>query len=519
MIELLALYDLAASPTSFDVVNFLARAEAERRRLGASGCRVLFVLTESGGYWDRENRGPAQHARRMDNMMLPLCALYGARPVRERAVTRGEAERILSAWDGPVFPRGYRLSAPVADCFQWAHLVAATLTGTPPPQWTAEPRAREALARRLPTTDKPLATITVREVQDGRRSDSVAWGRLAARLEAEGVRCVFLRDTDALGTPPPPGLDGAGFLDEASRQPALRAALYERADLNLMHSNGPMQLCWLGARTRSIVFGLHKPAIAHARAMPLRSMGLDIGAALPGHDGRHRLVWQPDDEATLIAHLPDMLAALFDRERPVETRAAQDPLTVAHRLRRAHRLPPARRIFAHLRAHGDTAARRRAGGAGLALCTAADAALPPLGRRLRFMREAAILIRADGADDADALAMRALVAHRAGLRERARAAAENAIAADGGIPALRASAHQLRALETLAGDGDPARVEADCAAALALDPHDPIAHLIAAESARRRGDQDAAATAHAAALACDPSVPDGDPADIPLPPL
>lgn len=382
--QLLAVYDFAVAPTSFDFVNFMARAEQFRRDSGTSKMTVLFVLDKAGGFWNMEDRSTSRHRARAENLLIPLCALWHADVLEGGPVTRSAATEFILNWKGPTFPQNYDPDLPETDSFQWSHIVASHYTGKKIPLWQA---GQNNSARFRPAglqSPHPFALVTLRQGADGRRSNVESWAALAERLSSEGLRVGFVRDTDFLDAPAPESIQRFEVFDDASRNPQLRAALYQEADLNLMHANGPMQLCWLGAKTRSMVFGIANDAYAHGRAMPIRSMGLNIGKPLPNHDGRHRLVWQPDDADTLLGMTGEIITATADRTRIVEADPEELPIIVARHLRKAHRLESARAIYSYLA--GNQNKDRFGGLAGQALTATADNRLSTLNRRYSFLR-------------------------------------------------------------------------------------------------------------------------------------
>lgn len=271
MSTLTAVCDLAICPVSYDFVVWLARAMLEQQRLGAEKLHVELLPHEIGlGGFSRDWGGhsEAQARWRLWHIVIASCPLAPAtvtlRPVRYE-----------STFDPLWRPSGAAHHA--------GALIEAARAGETIPQLRATDQAREYVARWL-GVDK-FATITLRQSQrdPGRNSDQAAWGAFALELAAQGYRVVTLFDSEvALSC-------GEGY---AAHDPDLRLALYERAAVNFLPTNGPAALAWFSSAP-FIQFGCGEPA-ATWRGHWKKYMALDPGDQLPWGRKDQRLVWTPD---------------------------------------------------------------------------------------------------------------------------------------------------------------------------------------------------------------------------------
>ncbi|MFQ5514339.1 MAG: tetratricopeptide repeat protein [Myxococcota bacterium] len=500
---LLAFYDLSASPTSFDFVTFLARAEAARRASGATCFRVVFVPAEGTGFWDREPFDAVEKRERLRGLLSPLCRLYPACIGAIVCASRKEASALGRTRRAPIFPTGYRVRAPVPDAYQWAHAVAALACGEELPAWTAPPESRRWVRSWLAerARGRRVIVISLREAPyyPECNSDLKAWGSFGRELNPEQFFVVIVRDTATATAAPPPELRGLACLAEASVDPCIRAALYVEAEITLTVASGPMQLIWLQPECACLVFKL--PNLAHARAtpVPIRSMGIEPGCPAPMGRPHQRIVWEPD---SLEAIRRAFRAWLAQRKRPVpQSRSTLDPpLVIARRLRDTGRLDAALRIYGHL-SHRDS----RDGFPLYAACLA-ELRRPEVPKPVRAWRAGRLFLRArslqpEWGDAAPHEQMEWALCHEAWGRRRAAERAYTAV--------LAKDPQQSTALTRLGilalGQG---RVEAaldHLRAAIEIDPYAVDAHYALGRALSRLGRDDHADRHFRRAALYDPS--------------
>jgi tetratricopeptide (TPR) repeat protein len=383
---LLAIYDLAVSPTSYDFTTFLALADLERRRAGATATHVIFVPASGEGFWNNESFDVDQKRWRVRNMLAPLCWLWPSCRGVTILTARDDARRWVAAQGSRIFPAGYSLDHPVADAFQWAAVAAEYACGEDVPSWTAPAQAQAFVRRWLQARaqDRRTVVITLREAKyhDEINSDIAAWAAFARQLDSRRYLPVIVRDTEAGFDTLPKELEGLTIFPEAALNVEIRAALYEQCFIGLSVCTGPMQLQWLNPVCRFIIFRLLVAGSTRSQPTPLRSLGLEVGGQLATRGRHHRLIWE-DDRVDVIRREFDRMVAEIDGATPAGPSVPEPPLRLARRLRETHRLAAAGRIYRHLLASGEA---RAAALYGLSLLELATPRRLPLWRYLRALR-------------------------------------------------------------------------------------------------------------------------------------
>lgn len=272
-----AVYDLAVSPVSYDVIAFLVQA---RLIAGDNALHVAIEPKVDGGFseggfsrvWGGYDEAEARW--RLWNIVIPACQLVGA-TVELRQVRGGKGAHF-----------GHSI----------APLVAAARAGTRIPQLRASDRARAIVNRRYPVDEASFRPITItmrRTGEPARDSDRDAWQVFRRRLEDAGRRVVFINDVrDELD------LDSGGAMLSID----LRLALYERAAMNFGVQNGPMALCQFSAAPY-LQFGCGghlREGFAENWAKHWRDFGLAEGDQLPWAAENQRLVYAPDSAANIL---------------------------------------------------------------------------------------------------------------------------------------------------------------------------------------------------------------------------
>jgi tetratricopeptide (TPR) repeat protein len=363
-----AFYDLGVSPTGFDFATVLALAEMARRRGGHAGFHVVIVPAEGGGFWDKESYDASLKSRRLEQLLIPLTGLMPNCNGVTVASDRGSAKALQRKARGQLFPAGYSVGQPVEDAYQWAHVMAALACGESLPGWRAPAQAQAQVSSwfgrhvggRLPIV------LTLREATyfEEQNSDLVSWASFARGLDPQRYCPIVLRDTERAFEDPPPELEGLLTFDAASLDVEIRAALYERAYLNMMSANGPMQLIWLNPKCRSIVVKLLNLASVRSCPTPIRAMGFEPGQQPSGFAETQRVVWESDTPEALADAFADMVRRI-ERASPGPSPpgSVESPFATARRLRQTGRAA-AVPIYEHLLKSGPD---REAAAAGLAL--------------------------------------------------------------------------------------------------------------------------------------------------------
>jgi tetratricopeptide (TPR) repeat protein len=354
-----AFYDLEVSPTGYDFATFLALAALAARRRGSTAFHVVIVpaLDAAEAPAASEPLNEEQRRNRVDQLLVPLTELMPDCTGVSVCATRQEAEGFWRHQQTCLFPDGYAPARPVADAFQWAYIVAALSCGETLPSWRATGQARQEvdawLAPRV--NGRHVITITLREASyfSSQNSTLDAWTEFLRSLDPAVYFPVILRDTEKASDPLPPPLVGFASFGPASLDVRLRAALYERAALNMMSANGPMQLLWLNPELASLVFIPIAFDNPRGCPVPLRSMGFEPGPHPWPSGPRHRLIWKRDSAANLSAGFASLAPELLSPTKnnlPLK----ESSFLTARRLRTTGRNAAAR-IYAHLAA-GEPAA-------------------------------------------------------------------------------------------------------------------------------------------------------------------
>lgn len=277
---MVAVYDLAKSPATHDYVNWLVRAEIQRKAFGeeavdiriALGSRKLsprdMVYTDQRKVW------------RVNNLLIPLSRCLPS----ARSIEIGDGTQDLSYLN---FPR------PVAPVLK-APQVASSI-----------------VAAYLKDKQNPVSiTIRQSEFETVRNSNAQAWREVAHWLSMNGYTPIWVPDGEALmlGNAE---MHGEGYAP-AAMSPEIRLALYEQTVCNLMTTGGPMVLA-LMADVPLMAWKLIIPSLQCCTQEHMAK-----SAMTPDSDwGPYkRLYWAPDQASVIIRALENELPGMA--RRPVE---------------------------------------------------------------------------------------------------------------------------------------------------------------------------------------------------------
>jgi hypothetical protein len=322
---LVAFYDLETMPLTGDAAWFACAAALRAREAGLQ--RIVFVVVPDGGTLRIETDeyltlvDAAARKARVHDFLLPIfrsidaCAGAAVLPAREAAWSYVREARTSR------FPVGYLPSMPVVpgrdpatDNAVVGDLLAAARAGAPVTALNASldmlGAAREWIQARF--GDRRVVTITLRDYAYApeRNSDLESWARLAAWLNDSGLVPVVLPDHAHRALPEAPGFAGFPHCFPAVWSLPFRLALYEVAHLNLGVNNGPMALCWLNSRVRSLTFKLAARAEHTEMEAYQAKLGFEPGKQLPFGNPFQRWIWADDDFDTLIRETQRMLGEI-----------------------------------------------------------------------------------------------------------------------------------------------------------------------------------------------------------------
>ncbi len=145
-----------------------------------------------------------------------------------------------------------------------------------------------------------------------RNSNIEAWAAFANKLDKKEFFVIIVPDTEKAFHRLPKPLQGFASFETACWNIAIRAALYELAYLNLSVNTGPMSLCWLNARCRSITFKISakSPTPFPGTIENMRKNGFQPNKPPVFANKFQRWIWEDDDEEVISREFNSMLELL-----------------------------------------------------------------------------------------------------------------------------------------------------------------------------------------------------------------
>ena len=278
-----------ADPPSHDFCVWLVIAEMMRRQHGAAGpLRVRFLLmngqlglAEFGQHSLRSGRvnscevSRAYSDRMLEHVLRPAIAMMGAveEPAVEISVDLAE------------------LGQAVEYDYHIGHLVDAGREGHKVPQWCPPAWAFEEVDRYLDGKRPVVITLRETDIQPERNSQVGEWLRFAESIK-DDYSVLFLRDTCVAYAPLP-----FPTWPLASLNAYVRAALYQRALVNLMVCNGPNTWC-IFSDAPYLIFKELVPSLPdwdHGNAKGWREQDhMEVGDQYGWASPLQRLTWTDD---------------------------------------------------------------------------------------------------------------------------------------------------------------------------------------------------------------------------------
>tara|TARA_B100001057_G_scaffold481909_1_gene556502 strand:- start:436 stop:1485 length:1050 start_codon:yes stop_codon:yes gene_type:complete len=324
---LLAVYDLAVLPYSFDIVHFICNAEIERYTKSCDKVIFIFVCHESDPAPERSFlcRGKNNHWQYLYNILLASVRCYSRKKSILIFNNRKEFVEYFLKLDEkiPTFPSNYDpLNPPwlsgnkdlVPHCF--AHGIehfrkSSDFYCISPPNEQIK-LARKWLSENV--KDRHRITITLREYgfSTKRNSKISEWQKLVDSYSNEKYQFIVLRDYETLYDTRPLLGDNVTYCNEAVLDASFRAALYEECMLNLGVSNGPLMLAMQNKNSNFIIFKI----LCEERGCRLEDVekyvGISYNENLPSMKEYQKVVWQTDDYKTLKKETDEMIARLAE---------------------------------------------------------------------------------------------------------------------------------------------------------------------------------------------------------------
>jgi len=235
-------------------------------------------------------------------VLVPACRLLRNCAGVTVASTREQAAHLRSVVARNVFPDGYEPALPIFAGPQ--SCLAAARAGENGVACLRAPEEELRVVERWADAhagSRRLVTITLRHYSYmvARNSNIPAWANFAYGLDLAKYFPVFIPDLSDTIEGPPAELRGFAVFGEAAWNLALRAALYERAFLNLGINNGPMGVCCLNARTRYAILKIETPSVPQATRKFIQSFGFELDKSLPFASPVQEWVWEDDTEEAI----------------------------------------------------------------------------------------------------------------------------------------------------------------------------------------------------------------------------
>ena len=265
-----ALYDFSVSPYSYDFLAFICQARSH----GSN--HTVFVPGERA----YQKCSPEEQKFRLEHLLIPLARMSGEVTV---CATRKEATSY-----SPVFPVGYTVAKPLHG-HMFGQLIRSGRA-----KWLSPSE------RALSSVPSGRLTITIREsrIKPLRNSNIGQWIKAAERLKDMGYRPLFIPDTDNMQCE----FGDFESYPEASLDPDVRMALYQKSVLNLGIGNGPMGLCFYSTNPY-LMFRFQDERFQEQSAAFLKANNLPVGSQAPWRGNNQAIVWEDDTEENIIKHV------------------------------------------------------------------------------------------------------------------------------------------------------------------------------------------------------------------------
>lgn len=308
-------YDLEILPITFNISETLSMADLHRKKLGLKHLHVVFVPGPEGGLrkemvdYERFIDKDARQWRKF-NLLFPITHLIPSCVGFSNCSSRQEAELIRRNTLPNVYPPRYSTVFPtLVSFYEGARTRTADMMAL-----QATPKALQYIDQWLKAriTHQKLIIITLRQYSymPKRNSNIVAWANFAKSLDPEKYFVVIVPDTEVTMQKPNPELAEFEHFMEACWNIELRAALYEKAYLNLGINNGPLSLCWLNRRCRYIMFKILTEDVPQTTIAAQERHGF-IQDKPPAFALEHqKWVWESDNEEVIQREFANMCRIL-----------------------------------------------------------------------------------------------------------------------------------------------------------------------------------------------------------------
>lgn len=256
---LYAFYDLANNWITFDCIAYCILADLERRRLGKKYIHFVIVPDVSsevdfvGAF---QCHSESDKAWRLDHIVKSVFTCVPAVVGVSSLAYREEAD-FYTHRGASCFPQGYKSNAPVKNLAH-AELLRPKRDGLDMSIFQAPPTAISLVSSFLDkyANGRKVVAINLREsdIQSSRNSLLSEWAKFCQSLDESRYLPVIVRDFYASLDPLPKEFNNALVMPQASADFAIRAALYQKAYVNMSITNGPFYMLNFIKGARSITF-------------------------------------------------------------------------------------------------------------------------------------------------------------------------------------------------------------------------------------------------------------------------
>ena len=271
-----AVYDLNASPITYDFAFFLAAAELFALKNKKNDFIVLFVPRRDDHIVEEKYLSAIDKENikwRFENIILPLMSIYPACIGHSILPKISDASEAIKG--KLLYPEFYSESFPAGD-YYWDVVTSknkffgfsASIQGK---------RHIESWKKLNQITDK-IVTITLRQYSyDSIRNSKVdEWVKFAQFIREKGFTPVFIPDTDACFEHDR-RLDGFIVFEAPCWNLGIRMALYEEVDLNFFTPNGPASISQLNRKAASIFMKTVVPGSSESIPEVYIKRGVSVG--------------------------------------------------------------------------------------------------------------------------------------------------------------------------------------------------------------------------------------------------
>ena len=337
--RLLAIYDFIDMPYTFDISNFMLKAEIERRRNNLDKIDVVLVTNDTYPLNTRFQDGidVSNYKTIIHNIFiefLRLCNTTGSLFIidnRNQAIdfiNNMRSNYILYPFDYDVnnpFERviDYKdraLSFYLTDYYKYAKQ-DASINYIRPPKDQVELVRKWLLKNVYP---KIPIVITLRETKavSSRNSNIEQWQKLVSFYEKQNdnYKFIVIRDFYALYSEDNIVGKNVVYCNEAGLSVSFRASLYQESSLSLFVANGAGMLAWYNQKVNYLMFGI---GTQHTACSSVKSnkdkLNIELNDDWHGATKFQKLIWR-DDTVDVICDELDKMIRLLENENKLYPR-------------------------------------------------------------------------------------------------------------------------------------------------------------------------------------------------------